>query len=62
MTSIDNPDYWKLLGLEPDSSQEQLKRAFRQEARKWHPDLNGNDVRGNGTRRDLDPWDNDLYR
>ena len=43
MTSIDNPDYWKLLGLEPDSSQEQLKRAFRQEARKWHPDLNGND-------------------
>ena len=43
MTSIDNPDYWKLLGLEPDSSQEKLKRAFRQEARKWHPDLNGND-------------------
>ena len=43
MTSIAEPDYWSLLGLEPGSSQEQLKRAFRQEARRWHPDLNGND-------------------
>ena len=43
MTSIADPDYWSLLGLEPGSSQDQLKRAFRQEARRWHPDLNGND-------------------
>ena len=44
MTSIDNTDYWSLLGLSPDSSPEQLKRAFRREARKWHPDLNVNDL------------------
>ncbi len=44
MTSIDNPDYWSLLGLTPGSNPEQLKRAFRREARKWHPDLNGNDI------------------
>ena len=43
MTSTADPDYWSLLGLEPGSSQDQLKRAFRQEARRWHPDLNGND-------------------
>ena len=43
MTSINKPDYWSLLGLSPDSNQDQLKRAFRREARKWHPDLNGND-------------------
>ena len=45
MTTTDNPDYWSLLGLSPDSNPEQLKRAFRREARKWHPDLNGNDVK-----------------
>ena len=43
MTSIADPDYWSLLGLAPDSDQDQLKRAFRREARRWHPDLNGND-------------------
>ena len=43
MTSIADPDYWSLLGLEPASDPDQLKRAFRREARRWHPDLNGND-------------------
>ena len=43
MTSTADPDYWSLLGLSPDAGSEQLKRAFRREARRWHPDLNGND-------------------
>lgn len=43
MTSTAKPDYWSLLGLSPDSDTSQLKRAFRREARRWHPDLNGND-------------------
>ena len=43
MTSTANPDYWSLLGIRPDSDAAQLKRAFRREARRWHPDLNGND-------------------
>ena len=43
MTSTANPDYWSLLGIRPDSDPAQLKRAFRREARRWHPDLNGND-------------------
>ncbi len=43
MTSTAKPDYWSLLGLSPGSDQQQLKRAFRREARKWHPDLNAND-------------------
>ena len=43
MTSVAEPDYWSLLGLPPDSDSKQLKRAFRREARRWHPDLNGND-------------------
>ena len=43
MTSIAEPDYWALLGLDPGSDADALKRAFRREARRWHPDLNGND-------------------
>ena len=42
MTSIDNPDYWALLGLSPESNAEELKSAFKREARRWHPDLNTN--------------------
>ncbi len=44
MTSTAKPDYWALLGIPPDSDDDQLKRAFRREARRWHPDLNGNDL------------------
>ena len=44
MTSTAKSDYWSLLGLSPGSDAAQLKRAFRREARRWHPDLNGNDV------------------
>ena len=43
MTSTAEPNYWSLLGLAPDSDADALKRAFRREARRWHPDLNGND-------------------
>ncbi|WP_353292619.1 DnaJ domain-containing protein [Synechococcus sp. M16CYN] len=43
MTSTADPDYWSLLGIQPDSDADQLKRAFRREARRWHPDLNGDD-------------------
>ena len=38
-----DPDYWSILGLEAGSDLIQLKRAFRREARRWHPDLNCND-------------------
>ncbi len=37
------PDLWAVLGLEPGADGASLKRAFRQQARLWHPDLNGND-------------------
>ena len=32
-----------MLGLDPGADSQALKRAFRQQARRWHPDLNGND-------------------
>jgi DnaJ-class molecular chaperone len=43
-SSLDGrPDFWSVLGLEPGADNESLKRAFRLQARRWHPDLNGND-------------------
>jgi DnaJ-class molecular chaperone len=32
-----------VLGIEPGADAATLKRAFRAQARRWHPDLNGND-------------------
>ena len=40
-TTAVNP--WAVLGLDPGADSAALKRAFRQQARRWHPDLNGND-------------------
>ena len=37
------PDYWAVLGLQPGADGSAVKRAFRAQARRWHPDLNGND-------------------
>jgi len=36
-------DHWEVLGLAPGADPVSIKRAFRQQARQWHPDLNGND-------------------
>ncbi len=36
-------DHWQVLGLAPGADPASLKRAFRTQARRWHPDLNGND-------------------
>ena len=38
---IDDP--YKVLGLEPDASDEDVKRAYRRLAKKYHPDLNPGD-------------------
>ena len=44
MTTTVDPNYWSLLGVSPECDSRELKAAFRKEARKWHPDLNKNDV------------------
>lgn len=37
-------DYLSILGLSDDFDDIELKKAFRREARKWHPDINKNDI------------------
>lgn len=36
-------DYYKILGVSETSSKDDIKKAFRSLAKKYHPDRNGND-------------------
>jgi len=44
MTISSKTDYISILGLSNNFDDLELKKAFRREARKWHPDLNKNDI------------------
>jgi len=42
---IDDP--YKVLGISPNASQDEIKKAYRQLAKKYHPDLHPNDPNAN---------------
>lgn len=41
--NTNTPDYYKILGVKKDASQDQIKKAFRRLARKHHPDAGGSE-------------------
>src|SRR6478736_2492912 len=42
-------DYYKVLGLDKNATQDDIKKAYRKLARKHHPDLNPNDKQAHKT-------------
>ena len=37
-------DYYKILGIEQDADSDSIKKAYKKLAKKFHPDLNPDDV------------------
>src|SRR6185503_10569272 len=44
MDHVTKRDYYQVLGIERNASEEELKKAFRKLARQFHPDLQSTDV------------------
>ena len=40
MPTSNKRDYYEVLGLSRDANEEQIKKAYRTLAKKYHPDLN----------------------
>ncbi len=52
--TVTNKDYYGLLGLGRDADERAIKAAFRSQARRYHPDLNGGDPTAERLFKDLD--------
>ncbi|MEN6302280.1 MAG: DnaJ domain-containing protein [Armatimonadia bacterium] len=39
-----NTELYQILGIAPDATPEDIKAAYREKAKRWHPDLGGNEA------------------
>ena len=40
MTNVESDDYYEVLGLDRNATENDIKKAYRKLAIKWHPDKN----------------------
>lgn len=46
-------DFYKIMGVQRDASQEEIKKAYRKLARKWHPDINPGNTEAEGKFKEI---------
>jgi len=51
--NVDYKDYYQVLGVTSNSSDEEIKRAYRKLARKYHPDVNPGDEQAAGRFKEI---------
>src|SRR5215468_5639072 len=53
MATIQQKDYYGILGVKKSASSEEIRKAFRKLARKYHPDVNPGDKKAEERFKDL---------
>ena len=53
MATTNKRDYYEVLGVDKNASQEDIKKAYRKKAKECHPDLHPNDKEAEARFREL---------